>query len=259
MPTKKQQDILRLLYRFRFVTSEHLSKALDINKTTINKRLQLLMELEYAGRKYEAEHRLLHKHAMYHLLPKGIDALKRIPDNKFTPSVLRNIRNDQNASGQFIEYCLGVLDIYCSLRARYGDNLTFLTKSQLANRYDYFEDFVPAVYFRLGKRAQKDFFLEYLQSSRPFFTHLRRLKQYADYAEAGDWEAGTESDFPKILFVCDTLGLQKRLAKKAPWLLEDADDEVGFYATTQEQLKSGKRVVCVDLTDPEESLPLSEI
>lgn len=81
----------------------------------------------------------------------------------------------------------------------------------------------------------------------------------ADYAEAGDWEAGTDSDFPKILFVCDSLSLQKRLAKKAPWLLEDADDEVGFYATTQEQLRSGMRVMCVDLTDPEESLPLSEL
>lgn len=59
--TSKQRTILNLLYRFRFATSEQLSKTLHITKPTTNKRLKLLFGQQYIGRKYD---RISREHAI---------------------------------------------------------------------------------------------------------------------------------------------------------------------------------------------------
>jgi hypothetical protein len=252
--TKKQQDILTLLYRFRFATSEQISQALSIGKATINKRLQLMTELEYIGRKYEPEYHLLRKPAAYYLLPKGIAALKGIPGNKFDASILRNISNDQTASDQFIEHSLGVFDIYCQLKAKLGDRLYFFTKSQLVNRYDYFSEFVPSVYIRVvTSGTEKDYFLEYLQSTKPFFAATQRLKEYIEYADSGEWEAETDSPFPKTLLICDKSTMQNRLLKKSTTILAEADDELKFFLATKDE------GTWFDLAEPEVALSSSPI
>lgn len=232
---KKQLDVLRLFYRFRFVTTYLLTQALQTkSKIKMNERLKILLDQEYIGRNFEPEYHLLRKHASYYLLPKGIDALKQIPDNKLDTSILRNIRKDKTASDQFIDYCLGVFGVYCQLKTVYGDSLHFFTKSQLVNKYEYFSEFVPSVYMRLEiNDVENDFFIEYLESSKPFFTVVQRLKQYIEYADSGEWEAGTNSDFPKVLLVCDKPSLQNRLLKRTAAVIEDADDELKFYVTVQ--------------------------
>jgi hypothetical protein len=50
------------------------------------------MELEYIGRKYEPEYRLLRKYASYYLLPEGVKALKQQANTKkYNSTVLRKI------------------------------------------------------------------------------------------------------------------------------------------------------------------------
>jgi DNA-binding HxlR family transcriptional regulator len=253
----KQLDILSLLYRFRFATSNNLTQALNSKRTnTINQRLKLLLQQDYIGRKYEPSYRLLGKHASYYLLPKGISALKQIPDNKFDKTILHNIHKDKTASDQFIDYSLGIFSTYCQLKAKYGDSLHFFTKSQLANKYDYFSEFLPSIYIRLDiNGTEKDYFLEYLQTSKPYFTVIQRLKQYIEYASNGDWEAGTESDFPKILLVCDTPSLQNRLLKRAGSILNEADEELKFYTTTSSNLETWHNLDDQD----QKSQPLTKI
>jgi DNA-binding MarR family transcriptional regulator len=254
--TKKQQAILNLLYRFRFATSQQLSQTLDIGKATINKRLQLMTELQYIGRRYEPEYHLLRKHATYYLLPKGVDALKKMPGNKFDAYVLRNTRKDQGASEQFVEQSLGLFDIYCRLNAELGDSLHFFTRSQLANKYDYFSEFTPAAYMRIDKGDEaRDFFLEYLQSSKPFFTAIQRLKEYVEYGDSGEWEAAIDGRLPPVLLVCDSQRLQSRLMKRAGFALSEADDDLKFYVTITTELNAWLNLVDQD----EEVHPLASI
>jgi SOS-response transcriptional repressor LexA len=57
-PTTKQLEILRLFYRFRFLTSNHLSIMLDLNRTNpnqIHQRLQILIKNKYIDRHYDDE------------------------------------------------------------------------------------------------------------------------------------------------------------------------------------------------------------
>ncbi len=233
----KQLDILRLLYRFRFATTDLLVKALQTkSKINMNERLKVLLDQELIGRNYEPEYHLLRKHATYYLSPKGINALKQ-SDGHYDANVLRSIRYDKRRSEQFIDYCLDILDLYCQLKSIYGDSLRFFTQSQIINRYDYFSEFTPSVYVRIDNDgSEHDYFLEYLQSGKPFFTVIKRLKEYSEYADSGEWEAGTDSEFPAILFVCDNQRLQNRLMKGAGIALDEADDDLKFYATTSDKL-----------------------
>lgn len=234
---KKQLDILRLLYRFRFATTELLVQALETkSKIKMNERLKVLLDQEYIGRNFEPEYRLLRKHATYYLLPKGIESLKQVPDNKFSLSVLRSIRNDQKRSDQFIEECLSIFSVFCQLKALHAGNLHFFTKSQLINRYEYFSEFVPSTYIRVVTNdTEKDYFLEYLQSTKPFFAATQRLKEYIEYADSGEWETETDSPFPKVLLICDKPTMQNRLLARSASILGDADDELKFFVATKDE------------------------
>ena len=234
--TKKQYSILNLLYRFRFATSDQLSTTLNINKNTINKRLKLMTDLKYIGRRYEPEDRISRKHASYYLLPDGITELKKISKQKYLAKVFRNIRHDEIAKDQFVEHCLAVFDVYRLLRANYGDDLEFFTKTQMAAK-SYFPKKLPDAHVQLGKDSPKLFLLELLHNDQPFFLATRAFMRYIDYAENGSWP--NQFDFPKVLLVCDSLSLQKRLLKKMARRIDTLDQpKLKFFITNLGQLKN---------------------
>ncbi len=244
-----QIQVLKLLFQFRFGSSELLARSIGKKQgANIYRRLRILQDQGLIARRYEARYKLLGKPAAYYLTPDGVRALQEY-DPK-SASNIKTIYKDKTVSGAFVQYCLDVFEIYCKLHGTYGDQLHFFTKSQLA-KYDYFEEFAPSVYLRIDKSGMEhDFFLEYLQSSKPFFAVLQRLKQYVEYAESGEWEAGTDSEFPAMLFVCDSRKLLNRLQEKADWALDEADDDLRFYATTPDKLNAWQNLA----DDDEESL-----
>lgn len=251
--TKKQQAILNLLYRFRFATSEQLSTTLNITKATTNKRLKLMLELKYIDRRYKPEDRIARKHAVYYLLSNGITELKKISKQKYLLKILKNIRNDENASDQFVKHCLAVFDIYCVLRTSQGNELQFFTKTQIAAK-TYFPKQLPDVHVQLGSEP-KLFLLDMLHQDQPFFRATRAVIRYIDYADEDKWPSN--HDFPKILLVCDSLSLQKRLIKKMRRRIEDLDNpNLKFYITNMDMLKDD---AWHDMAEPDETLSLSEI
>lgn len=248
--TTKQQTILNLLYRFRFATSEQLSKALNVTKASINKRLKLLLEQELIDRKYN---RISREYAAYYLSTKGINELKKISKQKYLPKVLRNARRDGENSAQFISHCLGVFDVYNKLRASYGDELQFFTKSQMA-AVAYFPKQLPDAHVQLGASDTKLFLLELVNESQPFFLATRAIIRYINYADKGDWPS--QYEFPKLLVVCDSVALQKRLVKKMQYKIDNLDnDEISVYITNLNDLGIDKWYTFVE---QDIALPLSQ-
>jgi hypothetical protein len=153
----------------------------------MNVRLRILCEQEYIGRRYDSSYKLGGKSATYHLLSKGIKLLKQRPDD-FNPRVLKNIGNDRRAKDRFINHCLQVFSIYCSLKKLYGDELKFFTGSYLKlPNYEYFPQPLPDAYISLHQNKTQHFLLDYFESSAPFFVVKRRVKYYVSYAEDNLW------------------------------------------------------------------------
>ena len=228
----KQLSILDTLYRFRFGTTDLLAKALNVKtKNKMNERLKVLLDQEYIGRHYEPSYRLLGKHASYFLLPKGIKALREIED-KYDDAVLHNIYKDKSASEQFINHNLAVFNTYCELKAKHGESLRYFTKSQLG-QYEYFPKPLPDAYVRIQKENKEvQYFIELLETQRPFFISARKLKHYVEYSETGEWE-DTGTVLPTIALLCDSDTLKKRMDTQLLKFNTVDSEEVNFMIGTQ--------------------------
>lgn len=259
----KQLEILRLLYRFRFATSTHLATSLDINSNKVNQRLQILLDQTYIGRNYDGQYKIHGKPAEYYLLANGIVALKQQMGDKCNPSVLHSIYKDKDATEQTITHYLTVFTVYCELLKRYGAQLRFFTRSQI-RQYDYFPKQRPDALVRLvTNERQKEFFLEVMHMSKPFFPYVGKVKRYLEYADDGTWQEKAGTKFPAILLVCDSVGLQIRIQKQAGRLIrKHYDEDLRAYATSIDEfssLQAGLDRVWRDVEESEKRVRLEDM
>lgn len=255
-----QLAILNELYRYRIGTTKLLASATNAtDKNLLNRKLVILLEQGYIGRIHEPSYRLTHKHASYFLMTPGVQALKVIPGNNYSPKVLSNIKRLKQPSDKFVDHALGVFDICNQIQRQLGDNVRLFTKSELA-LYEYFPEQRPDAFMRLKTaHGEQQYILEYLESSTPFRVILGKLKSYIKYCDEGEWEV-TNSPLPPVLLVCDSPQLEKRLQKYGQTVIEEADDEVlRFYTASVLALTAHTGLPWTSLQDLDEKLELKAI
>jgi hypothetical protein len=234
-----QLEVLELLLKFRFGTTDLIAQALGKkNGTIIKSRLNILREQEYIDRHYEGADRLQGKHAAYYLSAKGGRAV-RSEDTR----IIKRAYKDKKAGRQFIDHNLSVFAAHCRLKTTYGDTIRFFTKTDLAD-YDYFPQPLPDAFLSYkGEDGTKRFFVNVFEATTPVFALNRQIKQLIDYNAAGEWSA-TDSDFPTILIICDTPVLQNRVEKRILTSLHNADDtdDLVFATTNWQALAAGSKV-----------------
>jgi hypothetical protein len=244
-PTSSQLAVLKLLYRFRFGTTDLLARALELKDGRyIHTRLEALVVQEYIGKNYDSTYKLDGKPATYYLLPKAFKALKqqhKATGKELSLKTLRNAYKDKEASNEFIARKLAVFTIYDKLRATHSASLKLWTKDQLNfDKYDYFPNPMPDAYLTItpeGLRPrERCFFLNYLDEDTPFFVHVRRLQKYIEYVQAEEWEDATSSKLRSVLLVCESTSLLKRIRKKLAQAV-DEDETPRFCYTTLQALK----------------------
>jgi hypothetical protein len=127
--TNKQLAVLKLLYRFRFETTDLLARALELKDGRyIHTRLEALVSQEYIGKNYDSSYKLDGKPATYYLLPKAFAALKqhhKTTGKELSLKTLRNAYKDKEASAPFIARKLAVSTIYDKLRTTHGASFKF--------------------------------------------------------------------------------------------------------------------------------------
>lgn len=260
-----QLSLLRLIYRFRFATSNHLSIILNINSTNqIHRQLQILLDQKYIGRNYDGNYKIHGKPAEYYLLADGIAALKQLMSDKCDDKVLHNIYKDKNAKPSAIAHNLDVFSVYCCLKERYGDKVRFFSKSQI-HSYKHFPKQMPDALIRLDVDGQqKEFFLEVIDPSKPFFAYVGKVRRYIEYAHDETWKDATKTKMPTIIVIGETTGLQIRFQKQAAWFLKkNYEDEPKIYTTNTGKLKAivtpGHDRIWRNAEEPKSAVSLDEI
>lgn len=223
--TKQQQTILTLIYRFRFISTKHVQQALGIKHiNNVQPRLNSLVEKGLISRNYDGSQRLAGLPASYYLLPAGMKALKQF-DPDVSKSVLHNMYKDKDAQEPFIHRCLAVGDVNLELERQFGERLEFFTKAELYH-YEDFPDPRPDAYFRVDKGTkEKQYFIEICPEATPSFQHKKRIQEYIEYAEEGEWEAATGTKLPVVLLICDSDALRRKLARFSSAELENTFEE----------------------------------
>lgn len=232
--------VLRLLYRFRFSSSNHIATYFSKPSSKyIQKRLKILEDQGYIAKRYDKTYKLRGKPAAYCLTPKGARIIKAKTNKHIDDKVIKSLYKNKAVSEVFIEHCLSIFTIYLHLRILYGDRLLFFTRNELAP-YEYFPAWMPDAYMHLGPKsgdtAEKQFFLDVFDETKPFFVHVRKARNYLKYSEEDDWGSETNTDLPTLLMICNDQRNEMKLRRQIRKALGESYEEAQYATTTIEEL-----------------------
>jgi hypothetical protein len=230
----EQMDVLKLLFRFRYITADQLARYCGRkNATYVQKRLRILAEQGYIAKRYEGSYRLQGRPAEYYLLPKGARLLRE--DEKFgkhvTDQAIKNLYKDKTASDFFMAHCIAIFEMFLKFKPLHSDKMVYATKIQL-KRFDYMPQPLPDVYIHIPSDDEQyedwQYLLDYFEDSVPLFVIIARIKKYLKYSGEGDWESEAETSLPTILLVCDSKRRQKQILRRIAKELRESYEEVRF-------------------------------
>jgi hypothetical protein len=211
--TPSQLELLLLLYKFRFLTTNQFQKILNLKTPRkIQFWLKDLLDKKCVSRKYD---RLAFgentKPAIYFLDTNGRQILKE--NQSCSVDVLKKVYKEKTRSQKFIDHCVAIADFYIFFKnhLRLQETLHFSTQSQLID-YAHFPDPLPDGYIALkGEVNTKRYFLDLFDSNTPYFVVRKRVKQYVEYVKSNTWQYATKSDPPSILFVLPNENAKKHI------------------------------------------------
>ncbi|MDD3002477.1 MAG: replication-relaxation family protein [Candidatus Shapirobacteria bacterium] len=232
--TKKQLEIITLLYRFRFLNRLQIQKLLNHKKISqINIWLKDLYDKKIIGRNYSNKLGDNIKPAVYYLKSKSKNYLndQLEKDDK----LMKRIYGEKNRSKKFINHCLLSADFYLNLKKSHmTEDVFFYTKIDLIN-HDYLPINHPDAYIAIKKSKKiKRYFWEIIDEGTPRFVIRAKIKQYLEYYNSNTWQEVTKHPFPKILILCPNDLIKKYLHSFIPRIMEEENqDEIEFYLSTK--------------------------
>ena len=221
----EQVEVLELLYKFRFgsnnLFAEYFGKQ---DRSFVFKRLKILLEQGYIGKRFDSSYRIQGKPAAYYLLPAGARKLGEYRDEEDAAEInIKGIYTDATVSEQFAMHCMTVFDLYNRLTAQYEDELEFLSKSDQTGLENLPKQKPDAHLMLETENGTQYYFMDILDDD----THLlieasKKIKRYIDYKRSGNWALVTKSLFPKIIFICNSKEASGKVQKRCEAALHRA-------------------------------------
>jgi hypothetical protein len=223
--THRQQDLLKLLYRFRFLDRIQLQALMDHkNRRRVNEWLSDLRAKQYVEWIYSTDFAEKTKPAVYFLGLNGVRFLKA--QSEYPPTELRKRYREASRQSPFITSCLLLGDCAIDLR----------TNSEGDTRYDFatLADFANpgSEVHLLGqiscqlfvKKRQGDEMTQYLfdifDSALPPYRVKSRIRKHLDFFKSGEWEDKMKTPFPILMFICADTSRLITAKRYTRWLLK---------------------------------------
>ncbi|MEI6133107.1 MAG: replication-relaxation family protein [Bacillota bacterium] len=246
--TPKQEQILRLLYKYKFLDRKQIQAFLNHKyHKRINDWLKDLTQKEYINRNYSSKFGENTRPAIYYLALNAIRYLKT--QDEYSLEVLRKFYRLKDRSNDFIEKCISIGKVVLDLKLvatknrddKKGENeLSYLvaTPTDLADpdyRFNFLTEYkVDLVVKRLkkkkaGKRTISTYFLfAIIAPTLPRYSIRHQIKKFIELYNGYEWDE-VEKTFPIIMIVCPTLATMiytKRMTRK---FLADEDSPKDLY------------------------------
>lgn len=227
--TPKQQEIIRLLFRFRFLNRIQIQTML-LNKDhhNINAWLKDLHQKQYIGRLYDSTYKQNTIPAKYYLTVNGIRFLRTI--EHIDQSILKKYYQEKRRSHGFISKSLLVADIFLKLnnveKLQQG-NLKYYTQQDFppdAEIRDLLPDFA---YVFTVKRHLEHVAGEIFSDSMPRYAIRGRVEKYIEYF------SNEEGRPTSVVFICSkelTCEYIGRFLKR--YFREEPGINANFYLAT---------------------------
>ena len=241
--TTKQQDILKLLYRYRFLDRIQIQALMGHkDKRRIGAWLKDLRDKQYVEWIYSTDFAEKTKPAIYYLGINGIRYLKTL--DIYSPEELRKRYRDSSRQPDFIDRCLLIAGCGVNLEAKTSNKVrySFVTAADYTNSendYYFLTELQPHLCFVKQSSNSKDsYLLEVFDPTTPRYKVKKRLKDYITYLASDDWERETQEDEPTVVLIaCPTIAELIYAKRRTRKLLEDEGQELQLRFATTEQVK----------------------
>ena len=247
--TNQQQRVLKLLFKFRFISAALLGLVIGIRRVSAYEVLEKLVSKGLVTKVYRNEYRILGKPAYYYLSKSGVTTVRKLMDVK--ESVVHALYKNDVATADFIEHCLKLTQLYVAIIPSLPDGSEVFTKSEI-NRFKQFPKNRPDLYVRTpaGKEA-----VLILVDDRPPYIIRKRLDEIITHSEEDGWDR----DYPRICFVLKDANAKNSFLYTTGKKLESMgvdDNEIVVLATSLEATKGGSSFIWSDALDPKKSVTL---
>ena len=211
--TKKQEEIITLIPRFRFLDRTHIQSFLHHkDEARINNWLKDLTMKQYLKRIYD--NAIIGKNrraAIFSLDNNGVRFVKAqgIYDRAF----IHKLYWDKKRSDTFIEHSLFVATICCELEKKNSEifRYEYATESDICNldnSFHFLKSCALPIDLAFSKnekgRKIKHFLLTFFDTTLPRYRLRKRIRDYVEFYYSNDWENNTNTSFPTLLFVFQT-------------------------------------------------------
>jgi len=234
--TPKQQAILKLLYRYRFLNRIQIQQLLrHKDKRRIISWLKDLRDKQYVDWRYNANNFIAKSQpGIYYLSLNGIRYLREL--NKYPKGELRKRYKEPTRTQGFIDRCLLIADCCLALQTKSNDELQYncVLPTDYADpdsEYSFLNALKPSLCFMKQDNDQTtSYLLEVLDPLMPRYAVRKRVKDYMEYLASGDWQDETEYDDPPVILIaCPTVADLMYCKRRTKREVEDNDlneDEV---------------------------------
>lgn len=240
--TPNQKQIVKDLYKFRFINTHQFQKLFNHKDPTMVKEwLKDLKDKRYIGSDYKRKDLEENRKPARHFL--ALLGRKMLKGQKgFDIDVLEKVYKEKGRQASFKNHCLEIVEMYLFLRSQKkpDEELKFFTQSNLA-KYDYFADIEADAYVILqDKNKTRRFFLHIFKDSDPTWLPRQKIQKYIKYFNDNTWQENTDgSPFPVVLFVVPTEKLKFHIFKYGrPALMKAITANIQLFVETKEAIKT---------------------
>ena len=245
--SSKQVYLLKLVFKFRFVSVDLLAEILGRDRSSVYENLYVLVKQEYIAKRYDKTYRLRQRPASYYLNTTGIRYLKE--NTNLSQKALRNMYKNKSMTEEYIDKCLLVTRIALTLNKQTNHAFNISTKYELTDE-EFFLRPLPDLYLnRKETRAttgnksasqneedqEFDYTLDIFEPNLPTWVLRRRLRAYQDHCDEAELDDG---EYPNVLLVASNDSTERRLQR----LIENSVLDFESYATTLERLLDPENV-----------------
>lgn len=220
--TPKQQTILEILYRLRFVNRVQIQQLMHHKDyKRINAWLKDLREKQYVEWIYSTDFTEKTKPAIYHLSNNGIRYLKTLTNNdgteyRYLPQEVRKRYREASRHKDFIVRCLLVVDFIITLEERSstatGLKYSFNVKADYSdpnNTFHFLCEFAPDLFYEKCEQTTSGnmitpYLVTVFDSSLPRYMVRKYLKQYVTYLYNSNWRYDFGSSKIIVHIACPT-------------------------------------------------------
>ncbi|MBL8121769.1 winged helix-turn-helix transcriptional regulator [Candidatus Saccharibacteria bacterium] len=191
MFTPQTQRVLKLLFKFRFITALGLANVMGIRRYSVYEVLDKLVKSGHVIKVYDIAWKIDRKPAYYYLSKEGVTAVRQIMGVK--ESKVNSLYRNDTASQSLIQQSLTTLKCYTPIKQSLPQEAEVFTIPEL-NGYKQFPKKRPDLYISTPDGQEAMVFI--LADAAPFVVR-KRLDEILTHFEDEGWDG----DYPRVAFI----------------------------------------------------------